>query len=518
MSDNLVFCDEPHHAVLDTAPEPWLVLIVDDEPGVHDVTKLVMSDFRMDGRPVQFLDCYSAAEAKSVLTQRSDIALILLDVVMENERAGLELARYIREDLRNLMVRIVLRTGQAGQAPEEQVIRDYDINDYKEKTELTRRKLITAFYAGLRAYRDLMRIEHARLGLRRSVEAITRVGDSRSLRSFASAVLEQLNFLLGLEGEGVCAGRTAAYSAAAAHGHITVLAATGGYSGLLVDQEIGSLPAEVHKAILHSMETRMEHHGARYFCGYYKTTGGSESVIYMQFANEITTDARELLGLFSSNVAITYEGLLIREEVERTQRQTISILAQAIERRSDDAAGHVQRVGDIAALLASRLGRSDRDIDLIRAAATLHDVGKIEVADRILAKTGALDSDEWSEVKTHCDAGRDLLSQSSCPMHQIGATIAHQHHEHWDGSGYPAGLAGDRIDQVARITALADVVDSLLCPSCYKPAWTLDAALAHVQAQRGQHFDPALVDLLVAERAAVESIYRNRPIGKHRAT
>lgn len=518
MSDNLVFCDEPGDAAVDTTLEPWLVLIVDDEPGVHDVTKLVMADFRMDGRAVQFLDCYSAAEAKTVLAQRTDIALILLDVVMENDRAGLELARYIREDLRNLMVRIVLRTGQAGQAPEEQVIRDYDINDYKEKTELTRRKLITAFYAGLRAYRDLMRIEHARLGLRRSVEAITRVGDSRSLRSFASAVLEQLNYLLALDGEGVCAGRTAAYSAASAYGHITVLAATNGYSNLLVDQEIDHLPDEVRKAILRSMESHQGHHGPRYFCGYYKTKGGSESVIYMQFANEITDDARELLGLFSSNVAITYEGLLIREEVEKSQRQTISILAQAIERRSEDAGGHVQRVGDIAALLATRLNLPERDIEMIRSAATLHDVGKVAVSDDILQKPGALDSREWAEIMTHCDIGHNLLAQSPCQVHQVGATIAHQHHEHWDGTGYPVGLAGDRIEQAARIAALADVVDSLLCPSWHKPAWTLDAALTHIQSQRGLHFEPALVDILIGERAAIEAIYRKTPIGPHAAT
>ena len=514
MSDNLVFCDEPDDADPGTALDPWLVLIVDDEPGVHDVTKLVMADFRMDGRAIKFLDCYSAAEARTVLAQRSDIALILLDVVMENERAGLELARFIREDLRNLMVRIVLRTGQAGQAPEEQVIRDYDINDYKEKTELTRRKLITAFYAGLRAYRDLMRIEHARLGLRRSVEAITRVGDSRSLRSFASAVLEQLNYLLGLEGEGVCAGRTAAYSAATAGGHITVLAATAGYSSLLIDQEIDNLPDEVRKAILRSMETHQGHHGTRYFCGYYKTTGGSESVIYMQFANAITDDARELLGLFSSNVAITYEGLLIREEIEKTQRQTIAILAQAIEQRSEDASGHVQRVGAIAALLASRLDLSERDVEMLRGAATLHDVGKVAVAHHILTKPGPLDPREWRDVQTHCVVGHDLLSQSNCRMHQVGAIVAHQHHEKWDGSGYPTGLAGDQIAQVARIAALADVVDSLLCPSCHRPAWSLEATMAHVETQRGRHFEPALVDILIAERSAIEAIYRDIPVGR----
>ena len=115
MSDDLVFSDEPSNPAELEDAAPWQVLIVDDERGVHDVTKLVMADFEMDGRPVEFLDCYSAAEARVLLASRNDIALILLDVVMETDLAGLDLARYIRQDLGNLNVRIVLRTGQAGQ-------------------------------------------------------------------------------------------------------------------------------------------------------------------------------------------------------------------------------------------------------------------------------------------------------------------------------------------------------------------------------------------------------------------
>ena len=235
MSDDLVFSDEQAETTNRKTLPPWQILVVDDEPAVHEVTKLVLSDFELDGRGLHFSHCYSAAEARALLAGRTDIALILLDVVMESEHAGLDLARHIREELGNLNVRIILRTGQPGQAPEEQVIRDYDINDYKEKTDLTRRKLITVFYAGLRAYRDLMRIEHASQGLRRSIEAISQVCDSGNLRAFASAVLEQVNYLLDLHGEGLCASRVSAYTANATHGELKVLAATDAYSQLMVN-------------------------------------------------------------------------------------------------------------------------------------------------------------------------------------------------------------------------------------------------------------------------------------------
>lgn len=229
MTDDLVFSDEQDVDQCSKPLNPWQVMVVDDEPAVHEVTELVMAGFEMDGRGLAFTHCYSAAEAHAALSQPNDIALILLDVVMESEHAGLDLARQIREDIGNLNVRIVLRTGQPGQAPEEQVIKDYDINDYKEKTDLTRRKLITIFYAGLRAYRDLMRIEHARQGLRRSIEAISQVYDSQNLRGFASAVLEQVNFLLDLNAEGLCAARLSLHSQLGQRAHQSI----GGHAGVL---------------------------------------------------------------------------------------------------------------------------------------------------------------------------------------------------------------------------------------------------------------------------------------------
>ncbi len=137
------------------AESSWLVLIVDDEPEVHEVTKLVLGGLRFKGRGLDFIHAYSGAEARKVLAERSDIAVILLDVVMETDDAGLRLVRFIREEASNDLVRIILRTGQAGLAPERQVIDEYDINDYKEKTDLTAQKLSTAIVAALRGYQAL---------------------------------------------------------------------------------------------------------------------------------------------------------------------------------------------------------------------------------------------------------------------------------------------------------------------------------------------------------------------------
>lgn len=143
-------------------PEKWRILIVDDEEDVHTLTRFALDDYVYQGKGLEFISANSAQEAKTILEQHSDIAVILLDVVMETTDAGLQLVRYIRDTLSNHFVRVILRTGQPGHAPEKEVILKYDINDYKNKTELTDKKLFTALTASLRAYADLMEIESYR--------------------------------------------------------------------------------------------------------------------------------------------------------------------------------------------------------------------------------------------------------------------------------------------------------------------------------------------------------------------
>lgn len=175
---------------------PWKILIADDEEEVHQVTAVAMIDVRFKGRPLEFLHAYSAAEAREVLAQHPDMAIILLDVVMEEEDAGLQLVRYIREDMHNRSLRIVLRTGQPGQAPERDVVIDYDINDYKAKTELTRQKLLTCVISALRSYDDIRLLEKGRNGLEHVVHAASAFLQTPSEQAFAMQILKQVNLLI----------------------------------------------------------------------------------------------------------------------------------------------------------------------------------------------------------------------------------------------------------------------------------------------------------------------------------
>ena len=518
---DMVFTDESPLDFADDVADhgkplcPWVVMIVDDDSAVHEVTQLVMSNFEFAGRKLEFVSAFSGAQAREMLHHRNDVALILLDVVMETEHAGLDTVRYIREVLGNTHARIVLRTGQPGHAPEEHVIKTYDINDYKEKTELTQRKLLTVFYAALRSYRDIMSIEQSRAALRRSINAITRIYDSHNLRHFASAVLEQAAFLLGQDGQGLCASRSShveAYAASHTEGKMKVLAATAEFAGMLDTDDLSGLPADIQAALQRALSERQGFFDSHRFVGYYRSSsGGSESLLYMWFSEPIDEKARELLEIFCANVAITYESLLLREEILDTQRSTVYILCEAVERRSKETGAHVRRVGELAALMAEAVKMKPNDIEFMRQAAPLHDIGKVSIPDSILNKPGRLDADEWLIMQTHAQIGADLLGTSDKRSLQLGAIIAHQHHERWDGKGYPQGLVGEQIHMAGRIVALADVLDALASHRCYKTAWALDAALAYVAEQAGTQFDPGLVPLLMARLDAVRDIYARYP-------
>ncbi len=150
----------------------WKVVIIDDDPEVHEVTQFALQDFTFCNKPLTFLSAYSGREAQGLLENHLDAAVIFLDVVMEENNSGLKIVKYIRETLQNYLVRIILRTGQPGEAPEEKIIVDYDINDYKLKTDLTQRKLFVTMIAALRAYYDLITLEINKLALKQTLEAM----------------------------------------------------------------------------------------------------------------------------------------------------------------------------------------------------------------------------------------------------------------------------------------------------------------------------------------------------------
>ena len=168
----------------------------------------------------------------------------------------------------------------------------------------------------------------------------------------------------------------------------------------------------------------------------------------------------------------------------------------------------MHRIGQLAALLANHAGCSERESELIRLAVFLHDVGKAAVPEHILTKPGPLSAEERAIIDTHPRAGHAMLAQSKSHVHELAAVMALEHHERWDGAGYPQGLRAEGISLAGRIAAIADVMDSLLNVCSYRDAWPLDEVCRYVAEQAGKQFDPALAATLISHRAEVDAIYR----------
>lgn len=327
--------------------DTWKILIVDDEKDIHAVTILALKRLIFDSKKLEFFSAYSAVEAKKIMEMHPDIVIAILDVVMEDEMAGLNLVRYIREDLCNEQIRIILRTGNPGQAPEESVTLNYDINDYRSKTELTALSLRTMIITALRSYKAIITIK------------------------------------------------------------------------------------------------------------------------------------------------------TLNKEIDDTQKELIYTLGEIAEFRSAETGYHVKRVGEISALLGKKMGLQEEELVNLSLAASMHDLGKIAINDSILNKPGKLTCEEFEVIKTHTLLGYEILRKSKRTLFKMAATIAKEHHENFDGTGYPLGLKGHEISTVSRIVSIVDVFDALSTARVYKDSWTKKEILEFIMNESGKKFDPEIVDLFL---------------------
>ena len=191
------------------------------------------------------------------------------------------------------------------------------------------------------------------------------------------------------------------------------------------------------------------------------------------------------------------------EELERSRRETIHRLSRAVETRDFDTGAHMERIGALAASIGERLGLEPEHIELLRIASPMHDVGKIGITDQILHKPGSLTPAERTEMEQHAEIGFEILSGSDSALLDMAAKIALTHHEKMDGSGYPAGLAGEEIPLEGRIVAVVDVFDALISDRVYRPAFSVEEAVEILRAGRGTHFDPACLDALLSDIPAL---------------
>ena len=341
--DDLIFAAEDASASKPVSPsEPgWKVAVVDDDESVRAITRLALGGLKVDGRPLELLEASSAEEGIALFALHPDIALGLIDMVMEAPTAGLKLISAVRDEQGNHKTRLVVRTGQPGNLPEDRVIRDYDINDYREKTELSAQKLRTVAHSAIRAFRDITTIEHA----------------------------------------------------------------------------------------FHDI---------------------------------------------------------------------VDLLAQVVDEKVAEQFPHAVASSMLAAHLARLAGFPATRVELLRYASTLHDIGLLGLPKRVreaLLKFDVLEGPDRDALHDHPLVGARLLDRLNTAEGRLAATLAREHHERWDGRGYPSGLKADAISIESRVLAVANVMDAFLCPQPGRVGHSPEELRTYLADERGRELDPALVDL-----------------------
>ena len=485
----------------------WKVIIADDDEQVHSSTKIVLSDLIFEDKKINFLSAYSSRELKDVLINNPDTAVILLDVVMESYSAGLDIVKVIREELKNKNIRIILRTGQPGHAPEKKVIMDYDINDYREKNELTSQKLFTAVYSALKAYKDIRSINSSREALQYILDASENFIKVRSAENLAEKSLDFVYKLSTLIDSDNIAENS--FSALIDRDKVEILSKKGNLSFI---KNISDCCPEIQEKIRSIRNTNKDFFQDSNSSYLMSPAQFKKHLIYLKDFIPSSVDEKQILTLFNKKIGIAFENLFLNNEIINTQIELIHVLGEIIENRSHETAYHVTRVSKITEIMMKTLNYKDNEIEIYSHASPLHDVGKIGISDSILLKPGKLDDEEFNKIKTHTTIGYKLLSGSAKELLKTAAVIALQHHEKWNGKGYPEGLKGNEINRATRIISIADVYDALSNDRVYKKAWETGKILQYIEDEKEKSFDPELVECFFdnsEEIIALNTIYKD---------
>ncbi len=315
------------------AAPAWKVAVIDDDAAVHEGTRFALYDYSLHGQGIEILSAHSAAEGRELMRAVPDIAVILLDVVMETDDAGLKLVDYIRTGLKNEAVRIILRTGQPGQAPERQVIVEYDINDYKAKTELTADKLFTSLTAALRSYQQIQRMVETRRGLEMIIEGASTLFDFKSMQRLAEGVLTQIASLIQVE----CGGILVLRDAASSEEKFSVLAGSGCYSRFAGALSAGALDSTLQQAVMSAFERCTHQFLPKLSVLYITTASKREVVVVLETARAMSATDRSLVEVFCSRLSVAFDNVILYDQLheanirleERVRARTLELTTAA---------------------------------------------------------------------------------------------------------------------------------------------------------------------------------------------
>jgi len=426
------------------------VMIVDDSKTVHAELSSILSEINLDGKSLDIEHTYGYEEFKKIFVPEK-YALVITDLVMETDDAGIKVINHIRHTCNDKKTRIILMTANPEKVPNDLLTRDYDINAYIEKKNLS--PFLTKFtvLSMLKTYQDIASLEQAIVTL----ENVAANASEMSLAELLINTFFQVRTFLSLKRPDI-----------KLNGEI------------FVNDERIFPPKFINREHL---EYRYDFH----------IKVEENTILFLLYSS------KELNSLETSYVRSLLKNLrrsLVSTKYPDVEEEFIIMLSKVVEAKSEETGDHVNRVAELSYRLAEYLGFSSSDAKLIKKASALHDIGKVGVPDYILNKPGKLDDKEFSIIKEHSLIGFEILRDSTLDVFEIGAVVALEHHERWDGTGYPYGLQGEEIAIEARIVQVADVFEALTHDRCYRPAWPIEKAVEYMNDMKARQFDPMVID------------------------
>jgi signal transduction histidine kinase/CheY-like chemotaxis protein len=400
--DIVQLIDDPREKPAEQGPR-WKIAVIDDEPAVHDGTRFALSDYRLHGQGLEILSAYSAAEGRELMRRHSDVAVVLLDVIMETDTAGLSLVEFIRKELKNETVRIILRTGQPGQAPERRVIVDYDINDYKAKTELTADKLFTSLTAALRSYQQLQRMVETRRGLEIIIDAASTLFDFKSMQRLAEGVLTQIGSLLNVD----CAGILVLREPQNAHETFSVLAGSGCYSRFIGSEVSQILESDLRRLVEEAFARRHHEFSSRRSVLYIRTVSGREVVVVLEAARQLSSTDRTLVEIFCSRLSVAFDNVILYEQLQLANtrlEERVAARTQELTNANRRLAAQWARLRQANSFKSEILGTVAHDLKNPLGVI----LGRTEILKEMIAGAGALDESVKVQIAYIRDAANRL--------------------------------------------------------------------------------------------------------------
>jgi len=400
--DIVQLIDDPREKPAEQGPR-WKIAVIDDEPAVHDGTRFALGDYRLHGQGLEILSAYSAAEGRELMRRHADVAVVLLDVIMETDTAGLSLVEFIRKELKNETVRIILRTGQPGQAPERRVIVDYDINDYKAKTELTADKLFTSLTAALRSYQQLQRMVETRRGLEIIIDAASTLFDFKSMQRLAEGVLTQIGSLLNVD----CAGILVLREPQNAHETFSVLAGSGCYSRFIGSDVSQILESDLRQLVEEAFARRHHEFSSRRSVLYIRTVSGREVVVVLEAARQLSSTDRTLVEIFCSRLSVAFDNVILYEQLQRANtrlEERVAARTQELTNANRRLAAQWARLRQANAFKSEILGTVAHDLKNPLGVI----LGRTEILKEMIAGAGALDDNVKVQIAYIRDAANRL--------------------------------------------------------------------------------------------------------------